>query len=286
MMAQAWEVRRLARNDIADAVALTRLVGWPHGEAEWRRLLDWEPEGCFCVEGERGLVGTATTITYARSLAWIGMMMVDPAHRRQGVATALLEAALHYLQAQRVACVMLDATDAGLPLYRRFGFRELYRVHTWRGRATEFFGPRARRLAAADMSAVVEYDEARFGAPRGRVLLRLQAEFPRLGWVDRDARGRLQGYLLARRRGDDVLIGPWLHDSPWGATVLLETALGAVRGQMAQVSLPDRNLAATPIVQDRALRPVAHVTRMIWGEVNPPDDAPAVIYGVASPAIG
>ncbi len=286
MATQAWEVRRLTRDDIAGAVALTRRVGWPHDEADWRRLLDWEPEGCFCVEGERGLIGAATTTTYGAALAWVGMMIVDPAHRRQGVASALIQACLERLRARRVARVMLDATDAGLPLYQRFGFRELYRVRAWRGRATEFFGPRAKRLRAADMSVVVAYDEQRFGAPRARVLLRLQAEFPRLSWVDRDARGRVQGYLLARERGDEVIIGPWVHDSPWGATVLLDTVLGAVRGRTVQMYLPDRNLAATPIAQDHALHVVGDTTRMIWGEADPPPDEPSALFGVASLATG
>ena len=283
---QAWAVRPLTHDDAAEAAALAARVGWARGEAEWRRLLDWEPSGCFCVEGERGLIGTATTTTYGDTLAWIGMMIVDPAHRRQGVGSALLETCLNYLHERRVRRVMLDASDAGLPLYRRYGFRELYRVHGWRGRATEFFGPRARRITAADMSAVIAYDEQRFGAMRGRLLLRLQAEFPRLAWFDRDARGRVLGYVMARPANEQVVIGPWLHDSPWGATMLLDTALGAVRGRTVLLNLPDRNLAATPIAADHALRQVSHTTRMIWGEVEPPADEPRTIFAVASLATG
>ncbi|GAB4461938.1 MAG: GNAT family N-acetyltransferase [Anaerolineae bacterium] len=290
MAAQDWEVRRMTRDDIAGATALTRRVGWSHDADEWRRLLEWEPEGCYCVagevKGEPALIGTVTTTAYGDALAWVGMMLVDPQYRRQGIATALLSTCLRALYARGIARVMLDATDAGLPLYRAFGFRELYRVHMWRGRATEFFGPRARRLRAADMGAVIAYDEQRFGAPRGRVLLRLQAEYPRWSWVDRDARGRVQGYLLARSRGDEVIIGPWLHDSPWGAKVLLHTALGAVRGRMTHVHLPDRNLAATPLAQDYSLQLVGHTTRMIWREVDPLPDQPAAIFAIASPATG
>jgi ribosomal protein S18 acetylase RimI-like enzyme len=286
MTKRDWEVRRLTVDDGAQLAEFGRRHRWPHGGADWRRLLDWEPEGCFGVEDAGRIIGTATTTTYGASLGWIGMVLVDEDHRRQGVGSALTEACLAYLRARRAARVMLDASETGLTLYRRFGFRELYRVHTWRGQASEFWGPRAKRLRAADMSAVIEFDERRFGAPRGRVLLRLQAEFPRLGWVDRDAHGRVRGYLLARRVGEEVWLGPWLHDSPWGATTLLCAALGAVRGQTVTAGLPDRNLSAAPIVQDHALHMTGHTTRMILGDADPLPDEPTAIFAVASLATG
>ena len=95
----------------------------------------------------------------------------------------------------------------------------------------------------------------------------------------------MQGYLLARRVGEGVRLGPWLHDSPWGATTLLCTALGAVRGQTVTVDLPDRNLSATPIVQDHALHIVGHTTHMIFGNADPPPGEPAAIFAVASLAV-
>jgi GNAT superfamily N-acetyltransferase len=283
-----WAVRRLAADDIERLAAFTRRNGWPHGEQAWHRLIDLEPAGCFGVTDASGhsIIGTVTSITYGTALAWIGMMVVDAAHRRQGMASALMAACMEHLQARGVARMMLDATSVGLPLYERFGFRALHRVARWQGPATEFFGPRAVRLRAADMGAVIAYDEQRFGAPRGRLLLHIQAEFPRLAWVDRDSRGRVQGYIMAQRSADCVSIGPWLHDSPWRAAVLLNTVLGAVRGDTVRVHLHDRNPSATPIVQDRSLSLVSHTTRMIWGEADPPDGEPASIFGVASLAWG
>ena len=58
------------------------------------------------------------------SLAWIAMMLVDPDARRAGIASLLMETALESLREER--CIRLDATPAGEPLYRRYGFTGEY----------------------------------------------------------------------------------------------------------------------------------------------------------------
>ena len=66
---------------------LKEAAGWNQTEADWRRLIKLEPNGCFAaIENDR-LVGTTTTTTYGDELAWIGMVLVDPQHRRRGIAT-------------------------------------------------------------------------------------------------------------------------------------------------------------------------------------------------------
>src|SRR5260370_17666739 len=54
------------------------------------------------------------------ALGWIAMMLVDPAERGAGLGGELLAKALDALADTR--CVGLDASLAGEPLYRRFGF--------------------------------------------------------------------------------------------------------------------------------------------------------------------
>lgn len=279
-------MRRLVADDAPALAAFFRRQGWPHQEQDWRRMIDLAPSGCFAAVREGTIIGTLTAVTYGHELAWLGMMMVDLAYRRRGVALTLMEVCLGHLRVEQVRRVMLDASQMGQPLYERFGFRALHRIQRWQGQATEFFGRRARRLTAADMGAVIDFDRQRFGVSRGKVLLRLQVEFPRLGWVDRDKRGRVRGYILARRLGERVAIGPWLHDSPWDAAVLLDTVLGAVRGTTVTLDLPDRNMAATSLVADRSLRGVSYTTRMILGDAEPPDDEPGSIFAAASLAWG
>src|ERR1051326_6584759 len=102
------EIRLLRESDIAAAMGLKRAAGWNQTEADWRTLLQHEPNGCFAAVLDDQLVGTTTTTCYGRELAWIGMVLVRPDQRRKGMATQFLEPALKYLDAQG-SPVMVDA---------------------------------------------------------------------------------------------------------------------------------------------------------------------------------
>ncbi|MGL1133766.1 GNAT family N-acetyltransferase, partial [Vibrio parahaemolyticus] len=76
--------------------------------------------------------------------AWISMVLVDPGCRRQGLGTRILEGCLAET-ARRGLVPLLDATEAGEPLYRGLGFGPLFRLTRWIGQG----GP-GRRLRPVD----------------------------------------------------------------------------------------------------------------------------------------
>src|SRR5919205_549146 len=91
------EIRPLVGADLPAAMRLKESAGWNQTEEDWLRLLRLEPRGCFAASSGGRLVGTATTTTYGRELAWVGMVLVDPEFRRRGIASLLMDAALSYL---------------------------------------------------------------------------------------------------------------------------------------------------------------------------------------------
>src|SRR5512145_3259576 len=89
-----FSIRRMAENDLPGADNLRRLVGWNQMPEDWARMLRLEPDGCFVAILNSVVVGTVTTTTYGQALAWIGMMLVHPDHRRQGIGRRLMQRAL------------------------------------------------------------------------------------------------------------------------------------------------------------------------------------------------
>ena len=72
------------------------------------------------------VMGTVTTIPYENHFAWIGMVLVDPSKRRQGIGTQLLREALQLTADQET--IKLDATPAGREVYLKLGFVDEYKI--------------------------------------------------------------------------------------------------------------------------------------------------------------
>src|SRR5215467_1002644 len=102
----AEEIRLLFEADIPAAMELKEAAGWNQTKEDWRRLLLLQPDGCFGAIKDRRLVGTTTTTIYGE-LAWIGMVLIEPQHRRQGIAVKLMAVALDYLK-DKVDTIKLD----------------------------------------------------------------------------------------------------------------------------------------------------------------------------------
>ena len=200
-------IEELHEADLDDAVALSTGEGWNQTDADWRRLLRLGPGGCFAARVDGRLLGTVTTTIYDRALAWIGMMIVHPGARRQGIGAALMTRALEHLDAAGVSCVKLDATPAGLPLYRRLGFEEEALFERWMGTAT----PTGATTPAFDQHTVLDrvhsLDRATFGADRSLLLAMLEAE-ALAAHVVRESAPNVEGYALARAGRIATYLGP------------------------------------------------------------------------------
>src|SRR5262249_6423074 len=102
-------IRTMTPADIPLGMRLKAQNGWNQLEADWKRLLAMEPDGCFVAETDGVGVGTACTCVFG-PVAWVAMVLVDAERRKQGIGTALMEHTLAYLEGRGVRSVRLDAT--------------------------------------------------------------------------------------------------------------------------------------------------------------------------------
>ena len=97
-------IRMMTVDDVVLGLRLSRQAGWNQTEADWQRLLSFEPKGCFVAELDGCAVGTTTTCVLGR-VAWIAMVLVDQDARGKGVSTQLLRHAVDYLQGRRIPTI-------------------------------------------------------------------------------------------------------------------------------------------------------------------------------------
>jgi ribosomal protein S18 acetylase RimI-like enzyme len=89
------------------------------------------PEGIFVAEEEGRLVGYITTrVDRFTQIGRIPNLAVDAAYRNRGIASALIQRALDYFEAEGLAMAKIETlvqNERGQNLYPRFGFEEVAR---------------------------------------------------------------------------------------------------------------------------------------------------------------
>jgi len=223
--------RLLTAADIPQAMLLKQAAGWNQTEQDWLRVIELEPEGCFCMERDGRLVATATSTCYGRELAWIGMVLTMPEYRGQGMAGRLMRRTLEFLDGRQARWVKLDATAMGSPLYRKVGFVDECAVERW-VRAPAPVSPRALPGYRPDFAM----DLGVFGADRSRLLSRLakveSASLPG------------SGYAMGRPGANTAYFGPCIALNVETAQALLEWFLARHNGEPVTWDLlPDNRKA-------------------------------------------
>jgi RimJ/RimL family protein N-acetyltransferase len=247
-------IRKLNAGDLPFAQDLRQIAGWNQTDADWRRLIELNSTGCFLAEVDSQKAGTATITVYGNQLAWIGMVLVHPRFRRQGLATALLSHCLKFLLDDvGVTCVKLDATAEGERMYAKLGLRYECRLNRWycprRLLADSLMEPALMISGdgelAADMS-LRALDQAAFGADRADLLLRLAAD-------SRQVSQRMDGSFGMYRDGAVAnYLGPIVASSERVGRELVLSILGIARSGPTD----PRDRGGTESVDNQLERPI------------------------------
>lgn len=275
------EISELTLADVDAMLRLCAVAGWNQTPADLRRLLTLEPQGCFAARDLGRLVGTTTTTTYGSALAWIGMVLVDPDHRRRGIATALLGAALEHLRRRGVSTIKLDATPDGRPVYERFGFVPETRLERWSGEAARF----GANVPAGRWEDVAAADTAAFGLDRGRILRSILADSPYPPIVSRNERGELSGHVVARPGSRAAYVGPLIAAGLDEARELLGAALDCIGDGPVFIDVNAEFAGATDILRSMGFVPRRELLRMRLG----PDREVGLssrVFAIAAPELG
>lgn len=201
--------RRMTEADIPDALFLCRSAGWNQVKEDWQLFLTISGEGCLVAVDDNGKVmGTVTTVTYEQRFGWVGMVLVHPDRKRQGIGTALLYEAMRLLK--DIPCMKLDATPAGREVYLKLGFKDEYglvRMNSTSLNTTLLEAGNARMMESSDMTAVADFDAKIFGAARPTILSWQHERSPQDAYlVERDK--KITAFAMARRGHDFFHVGP------------------------------------------------------------------------------
>jgi GNAT superfamily N-acetyltransferase len=276
----------LTPSELADADALIREARWNQTIADWRVFIT-HGHLYAAQTGAGRIVGTTATLPFGGRFAWVSMVLVTSAYRRQGLATQLLRLAMADLAVDRLVPV-LDATPDGRPVYRKLGFQDCWgfqRLVRQERRAPPASATDAtiRAITQADWRALCAYDAAAFGAERSAVLNGLRGRLPPAELIA-ERNGRIVGLSLGRDGGLASHIGPLIADDDTVACALAARALDAIEGRVF-VDLADAKLELRTFLDACGFAVARPFTRMAFGSSARFDDE-ARTFAVAGPEYG
>jgi len=281
-------IRVMTEQDIPAGVRLNTLSGWNQTSADWERFLVSSPQGCFVMEDGMKVVGTAATICYENRFAWIGMVLVDPEYRKQGIGTQLLNKTIEHLDHSNISTTKLDATPLGKPLYTKLGFISEFEIERWilKRPATIPTIPSSlpAPLTERQEREVFKLDRESFGADRSFLLRSLCKQAPELAmtiWQD----GMPPSFAFGRNGLFADHLGPCMATSPAALDQLLRGFLARSSRETLIVDCIKSNPGAVESLAALGFAFSRPLTRMVRGP-NAYPGRPDSLWAILGPEFG
>jgi GNAT superfamily N-acetyltransferase len=265
-------MRQLHPADIEVLLRLSSDAGWNQTTADWSRILELAPWGCWGIEVQGRIIATTTLVCYGTQLAWLGMVLADAQYRGRGFATRLVRHALDCAHDLGVGCVKLDATNAGRPLYERLGFRAEQTVERWERKGSGA----SVHIRGTTLLLNPELDRSACGYDRRACLESVRSEG---GTYLQNG-----GFLLTRSGSLNGYLGPCVAKDRRTARELLEQALSDNPDSGWFWDLLPDNREARELAWLLEFAPCRTLTRMRVGKRLPAQEAE--VYAIAGFELG
>jgi ribosomal protein S18 acetylase RimI-like enzyme len=280
------EYRTMLPGDIGAGLSLCRLSGWNQLRKDWEIFLELSPFGCRVAVYEGQVIGTVTTIKYGDDFSWIGMVLVHPTFRRQGIAKRLVDQALTILSGE--SNIKLDATMAGREVYLKLGFQDEYGISRMQrtgfasGNGNEEYD--AREISRNDLTRIAAFDSKIFGADRMPLLESLlTAERLVALAVEKDQ--KLRGFCMGRAGYSHAHIGPVVANDLHTAKLLVTAALRKCTDQPVIIDATQFNADWMKWLQSIGFSEQRSFIRMYKGDNSHPGE-PSKQFAILGPEFG
>jgi len=249
-----------------------------------------DPDGFLAAERNGQLVGALSLVSYDGRFGFVGLFIVRPDARKQGVGRALWQDGMKTMRSRLLAgmTIGLDGTLAMRAAYEKSGFVFHSRNICFQGVGVKPLAPIAGVAPAARVpfASILALDSEHFPAPRPRFLtpwLR-QPDSAAFAATPRGTMGKLGGYAVVRKCRNGFKIGPLFAKDDASAEALLLSCSAHAAGQPLFIDVPEGNAPALALTAKHQFKEISSCARMYHGPV-PVFNQPGV-YGVTTSELG
>jgi GNAT superfamily N-acetyltransferase len=226
---------------------LTMRAGWNQNDSDINRIIDFDVNGTFAAKlkgnGFEFPIATSTVAPLGKNNTWIGMILVHPELRRQGIANYMMQHCVKYAIDSGKIINGLDATPMGNTVYGAVGYIDSYRL--WRSvyplaqfENSKYDENRIKPITDEAIDEVIRYDASNF-IEREEIMRNLFRDGEGNCFVYRDDNGDVKGYAYTRPGRIRAFVGPFIADDDNIAKDLIVAASQALLKTGATEALID-----------------------------------------------
>ncbi|WP_323846889.1 GNAT family N-acetyltransferase [Microbulbifer magnicolonia] len=286
MASPIFTIRPMVSSELKIALQWAAREGWNPGLHDAGCFYAADPHGFYIAHLDGQPVGTISAVRYGEDFGFLGLYIVDPAHRGRGYGAQLAKAGIDHLGRRLIG---LDGVVAMQESYRQSGFQLAHRNMRYLGITGQATGaaPDTQSvipLAWVPFEALLAYDRQLFPGPR-ETFLRLwigQADAVALASVEG---GEVRGYGVLRSCNEGFKIGPLFADAPELAEQLYHALTASVpSGRQVYLDIPEVNPHAQALVDRHKMETVFETARMYSGTA--PDLPLERVFGITTFELG
>jgi len=211
---------------------LLQRAGWNQTSEDLAFISNHNQKGIFIAsfnyENQEIPLGSGVSLSVNNDLCWIGMILVHPELRRQGIARSIMNACLeHARHDQNKSIIGLDATPLGKQVYDSLGFKDSFTI--WRCEIKTFVETKVNSdVAVVDLEfePIKKYLQE-LNYPERLGIIEILKSLPGARNIMAIKKGRIIGFALSRPGRLKPFIGPLIADSDKVAMIILNEVLSS-----------------------------------------------------------
>ncbi|MEY2754063.1 MAG: hypothetical protein RJB65_421 [Actinomycetota bacterium] len=267
--------------DVETLISWARAEGWNPGVSDVGIIRAVDPDAFIALRDGDELIGGGAILRVAPTLGFMGLFIVRPDRRSQGLGRVLWHHRRDLLlsRLEPGASIGMDGVYAMADFYARGGFRTAYRDIRYEGPAAGTVDPDVVGLDSLDREEIYRLDAELLGADRRQILERwITAPGVRVAGLLSE--GRLVAFGVVRPAHVGYRFGPVLADDVDLARRVLSHLMAPIAGEQVQLDVPEVNVPGITLALGHGWQEAFGCARMYHGPA--PDIDPLRVFGVTS----
>lgn len=283
---EQFTLKKLDKSGLETLLLWAKNEGWNPGENELDVFWKTDPDGYYGFYDNNVLIAGGAVISYNNVFGFMGLFIVHPDYRKQGIGKKLwyLRRDLLLKRLQKNATIGMDGVVAMQPFYEKGGFKIAFRDERYECIGNKMnVSNQVKVIEASDFEKVQKYDIQCFGYNRHQ-FLKNWLEMPQSKSFKYIENQKLVGYAVIRKVDVGFKIGPLFADNDHIAEELYKACLNSAPENPVYLDIPTVNSGAKKLVKKYGASYVFECARMYYGAV--PKQAIHKVYGITTFELG